>query len=255
MNNHSITINIDKDSPIPIYYQVASSIRERITNNEWEVNEKIPSENQLTEEYGISRVTLRKSLDALHAEGIIKKEQGRGVFVQKNPQPVLHDFSLPSTLSSRMQENGINITPLILSSHLSEPIPYINKILKLDDKEQLAYIKRVFIFNNKPIGLNRSWLANSKVPRITENLLIENRLSLTLANVYSLKPKSMENSIQAIIPDASDMKTLNINYLSPAMLIKSTSFLADQTPLEYSSTIWLGDRVKFNLSIANDDYL
>ncbi|MBS4208897.1 GntR family transcriptional regulator [Bacillus sp. FJAT-50079] len=253
MNNNSSKINIDKDSPIPIYYQVASSIRDRITNNEWEVNEKIPSEAQLTKEYEISRVTLRKSLDVLHSEGIIKREQGKGVFVEKNPQPMLHDFSLPSTLGNRLQESGVNVTPLIISSHISEPIPYINKILEIGEEEPLAYIKRIFIFNNKPIGLNRSWLANSKVPGITENRLIDNRLSLTLANVYHLKAKSIENSIQAIIPDASDMKTLNINYLSPATLVKSTSYLADKTPLEYSTTIWLGDRVKFNLNIKNEE--
>ncbi|MFD0714520.1 GntR family transcriptional regulator [Paenibacillus sp. GCM10027626] len=252
MNKNTLTINIDKSSPIPIYYQVASSIRDRITNHEWEVNEKIPSEAQLTEEYGISRVTLRKSLDALHAEGIIKKEQGKGVFVQKNPQPMLHDFSLPLTLSSRMQENGISVTPLVITSHISEPVPYINKILELDEKEPLAYIKRVFILNNKPIGLNNSWLSSKKVPKITENRLIDNHLSLTLANVYNLKPKSIENSIQSIIPDAADMKTLNIHYLSPATLIRSTSYLDDETPLEYSMTIWLGDRVKFNLNITND---
>ncbi|REK77732.1 GntR family transcriptional regulator [Paenibacillus paeoniae] len=246
-------INIDKDSPIPIYYQVASSMRERIANHEWKVNEKIPSEAQLTEVYGISRVTLRKSLDVLHSEGIIKKEQGKGVFVQKNPQPVLHDFSLPTTLSSRMQESGVNVTPLVISTHISKPIAYINQMLELDEDEPLAYLKRIFIYNNMPIGLNRSWLSSKKVPGITENRLIDNRLSLTLANVYNFKPVSIKNSIQSIIPDAVDMKTLNINYLSPATLVKSTSYLADKSPLEYSATIWLGDRVKFNLDIANEE--
>ncbi|QUW23047.1 GntR family transcriptional regulator [Sporosarcina sp. Marseille-Q4063] len=242
-------MNIDKNSPIPIYYQVASSIRNRISNSEWTVDEKIPSESKLTKEYDISRVTLRNALDKLHDEGIIKREQGKGVFVRKNPQPLAHDFSLPSALGRKLQENGLDVTSLVISAHVSNPISYINTILNIDEDEKLAYIKRIFIFNNKPIGLNRSWLSDAMVPGITENQLIDNRLSLTLENIYKFKPNGIENTIQAVIPNSSDMKALNMNYLMPATLVTSTSYLADKSPLEYSKTLWLGDRVKFNLNI------
>lgn len=244
--------NVDKESPIPIYYQVAGIIRDRIANGEWEINEKIPSESAFIEEYGISRVTLRKSLDVLEAEGIIKKEQGKGMFVQKNPQPILHDFSLPDTLGNRLQASGISFSPLLISSHVSEPIGPINRILQADESEPLAYIQRLFVLNDRPIGLNRSWLVNARVPGITENRLINNRLSLTLAEVYGLKPSRIENAIQSIIPDAADMKMLNIKYLTPCTQVTSTTYLSDGTPLEYSTTIWVGDLVKFNFTITRD---
>ncbi len=241
-------ISIDKDSPVPIYHQVATNIRERIMKNEWKENEKIPSEAKLTEEYDISRVTLRQALDELKREGIINKIQGKGVFVKYNPKPFVHDFSLPTALNAKLEQSGNNIIPVLLTSSMCGPISHVNECLKISEEENLVYIKRLFVFNNKPIGLNRSWLADSMVPKILDKPLIGNHLSTTLSKNYNLTPVNIENSIQSIIPNAADMKLLNVQYTVPATFLKSISYLIDQNPLEYSETIWLGDSVKFTFN-------
>lgn len=241
-------ISIDKDSPVPIYHQVATNIRERIINNEWKENEKIPSEAVLAQEYEISRVTLRQALNKLDEEGIIKRIQGKGMYVQYNPKPFVHDFSLPSAMGSKLEQSGHNLTPVLITSTICEPISHINEQLKIGENENLVYIKRLFLYNNKPIGLNRSWLAGSMVPGITEKPLINNRLSKTLSENYRLTPAYLENSLQSIIPNAADMKLLNVQYTVPATLLKSVSYLHDRTALEYSETIWLGESVKFTFN-------
>jgi DNA-binding GntR family transcriptional regulator len=245
---YSNRIFIDKDSPVPIYHQVATSIRERIMKNEWKEDEKIPSEAILTKEYDISRVTLRQALNVLDMEGIIKKIQGKGVFVKYNPKPFVHDFSLPTAMSSKLEQSGHNLNPVLLTSTRCGPISHVNELLKVSELENLVYIKRLFLFNNKPIGLNRSWLAESMVPDITEKPLLSNSLSKTLAQNYNLTPASLENSLQSIIPNAADLKLLNVQYTVPATLLKSVSYLNDRTPLEYSETIWLGESVKFTFN-------
>lgn len=80
-----MTINkIDPKSPIPRYYQLYASLRARIRDGEFQAGDALPSERQLVDDYGVSRITVVKALDILDQEGLIERQHGRGNFV-KNP--------------------------------------------------------------------------------------------------------------------------------------------------------------------------
>ena len=72
---------IDKNSPIPAYYQIKQIILEKINNSEWKVGQCIASERELSEAYGVSRMTVRQALGELVQEGILLREKGKGTFV------------------------------------------------------------------------------------------------------------------------------------------------------------------------------
>src|SRR5829696_7790201 len=70
-----------KSGPLPRYYQLKEIIRERIRSGEWATGSPIPSERELCEQYGISRMTARQSITELVNEGYLYREQGKGTFV------------------------------------------------------------------------------------------------------------------------------------------------------------------------------
>src|SRR5690349_24938010 len=70
-----------RGGPLPRYYQLKEIIRERIMAGEWEPGALIPSERELCEQYGISRMTARQSITELVNEGYLYREQGKGTFV------------------------------------------------------------------------------------------------------------------------------------------------------------------------------
>ncbi len=72
---------VDPKSPIPRYYQLYTSLRGRIREGEFQTGEALPSERQLVEDYGVSRITVVKALDILDQEGLIERQQGKGNFV------------------------------------------------------------------------------------------------------------------------------------------------------------------------------
>jgi DNA-binding LacI/PurR family transcriptional regulator len=76
-----MTHKIDPENPLPRYYQVYSSLRERINSGEFEPDTALPAERQLVKDYGVSRITIVKALDALENDGLIRREHGRGTFV------------------------------------------------------------------------------------------------------------------------------------------------------------------------------
>ena len=71
----------DSNNPLPLYYQVYNSLRERIENGEFSAGSALPPERQLGKEYNVSRITIVKALDTLVRDGLIEKQQGRGTFV------------------------------------------------------------------------------------------------------------------------------------------------------------------------------
>ncbi|MDR2404477.1 MAG: GntR family transcriptional regulator [Spirochaetaceae bacterium] len=240
---------IDKSSPIPVYHQITLILRKKILSGEWQEGIRLAREDALAEAYGVSRVTMRQALDILEKEGLISRQKRRGTFVQKVPQPVIHDFSLPSIICEKLGQRGISLNADILDLKFVPMIPAINTILKLKYEQSLAYIKRLFLYDRSPIALNESWISRELVPDIVEKGLIDNHLSLTLTKRYSLSPVHIQNTIEAVGLNMEEIRILGVSSETPFMAVTSISFLPYEVPLEYSHTLWRGDRVKFNFNM------
>lgn len=75
------SFHVDPNDPLPRYYQVFTSLRERIESGEFGDDGSLPPERQLVQEYGVSRITIVKALDLLDRRGMIDRQHGRGTFV------------------------------------------------------------------------------------------------------------------------------------------------------------------------------
>jgi GntR family transcriptional regulator len=78
------TIAIDRDSPVPLYFQLAELLENEITSGRWQPGDRIASEPELGEHYGLSRATIRQALARLEQEGLITRSKGRGTFVSSS---------------------------------------------------------------------------------------------------------------------------------------------------------------------------
>ncbi|MBN1250191.1 MAG: GntR family transcriptional regulator [Anaerolineae bacterium] len=83
---------IDPEDPLPRYYQVYASLLERLRAQEFAPGEALPSERQLVQDYGVSRITISKALDLLEREEVIERQQGRGTFVREHAAPRSDDL-------------------------------------------------------------------------------------------------------------------------------------------------------------------
>ena len=76
-----LTRKVDPTDPMPRYYQIYTILQYRIQSGEFEPGSAIPTERELGEEYGVSRITVIKALDMLEHDGHIVRQQGRGTFI------------------------------------------------------------------------------------------------------------------------------------------------------------------------------
>lgn len=80
------------DSPLPLYHKVYLLLKQKLLSGGFAADAAMPGENALAAEYGVSRLTIRRSLDALEADGLIERRQGRGTFAIANA-----DLSAPQS--------------------------------------------------------------------------------------------------------------------------------------------------------------
>src|SRR5258708_22034678 len=99
---------IYRNSPVPRYHQLKEILRERIQSGEWKAGDLIPSERELSEQYGISRMTTRQAITDLVNEGVFFREQGRGTFVshRKITQQLIRLTGFTEDISARGQQPG-----------------------------------------------------------------------------------------------------------------------------------------------------
>lgn len=100
---------IDKNSPIPVYFQLKEDIQRKITKGVWKVGQCIDSERELSQTYGVSRMTIRQALGELVQEGVLLREKGKGTFVcdPKVKQKDMMSFSEIINRSGRTLENRV----------------------------------------------------------------------------------------------------------------------------------------------------
>ena len=76
-----MSICVTKNSPTPLYYQIQKQLKQKILDGEYAPNDRLPSERELSEELRVTRVTIRRAIRALVAEGYCVKREGEGIFV------------------------------------------------------------------------------------------------------------------------------------------------------------------------------
>ena len=244
---------IDTASPVPIYHQIANDIKLLFSIERWTIGSRIPSEQALSDAYGVSRVTLRQALSELEKEGFIKKINGVGSVLSASPTPVAQTLNLPGISESRDPDNPrSNFNAKVLDLQMTGPSKPINEYLGLNDRQSLIYVRRLFLRAEKPVAINMSWLNPQMVPDLLEKGLMENSMTKTLRS-YGLKAHSISNIIEPIHCTQAEMKLLEIGYNVPILMVSSLSYIESEEPLEFSKTIWRGDRIKFKVNVNRED--
>lgn len=244
---------INRDSPIPVYYQVATDIKNRIMHKEWGENGQIASENELVSQYGVSRVTLRQALAELEKDGLIKRYRGKGAFVNENPSQFIHELKYSLVTGNYETDDEQPLEAKILElSKISEPYKTISESLQLSSDASAIYFKRLFLLDKKPIAIGKSWIPSDLVPNLEVDGLLNNSLSQTIKERYHLNVIRVNDVLETVRPTLNDRKLLESTYDTPLILIKGISYLDNGRPLEYSNTFWLGDRVRFHISFENN---
>ncbi|AZS50954.1 GntR family transcriptional regulator [Entomomonas moraniae] len=140
---------------LPLYERVRLQIQERLSKHVWDINQPIPSESELSEEYGVSVGTVRKAIERLVEDNLLVKIQGKGTFV-KQPNfsaSLMKFFRYRNTQGELIEPIGV-----LKKVEKISAIPAINGILKLAPTDSLIYLERVRLIDGAIMLSEKIWL-------------------------------------------------------------------------------------------------
>lgn len=235
-------------SPMARWGIVARDITQRIEQKEFAPGTQLPSENELAEAYGVSRITIRQALSSLAAEGFVERIQGSGTFVSETLRVIQHDLAIAEPWRDRLNNSGSKALSKQLFDEPSKPAP-VGLLSDLGvDPATISdrYFKRLQLVNDKPIGLSETWMAKKLAPGIEDSPLSHASVSETLSANFNLRASKVDSFVYAMSAIGTLAETLQCSQESPLIVVDEIASLANGQTLSCSRTFWLGKSVRFH---------
>lgn len=235
---------VERDSPIPVYVQVEQDLR-RLSRSGSSV--RIPSEIELAGLYGVSRVTVRQSLQRLAAAGLVKREHGRGTTLVPRPDVAL-DLGLFRSVTDQLREAGHRGRVKMLQRALVVPPLDVADALRLKPREKAVLLRRLVLANDVPLSVNASWFPANLVPGMQKVQLEDNSVWSYMAETYGLVVASTDNKIEVVESGVAEAESLQIDYATPLIRLSTCFYDKLGRPVEYSASLWRSAQLKFSFS-------
>lgn len=231
----------------PLYSRFEELVREQIDAGEWPRGTLIPSERELSVEFGLSRATTRKALDRLVAEGVLRKEARRGTFVAE-PKTVFEALTLRGFSAQALEAGASPASRLI---RFDRVVPSAQAAASLDiPTSQLVYlIERLRTVDGTPVALHQSYVPMHLAPELQQEDLESRSLYEVLASRYGLDVDHAQETLESSLATEYEAVVLGVQPGAPMLLLKIRLVATDGRPLEVVKVAFRGDRVTLRQEI------
>ncbi|WP_285766113.1 GntR family transcriptional regulator [Peribacillus sp. SI8-4] len=238
---------IHKNSPLPIYHQLAEAIKKEIQTRQLLPGEMIPSEREYTEKYEISRMTVRQAVTNLVNEGYLYRQRGIGTFVAH--QKIEHPLQGLTGFSEDMQSRGHEPGTRVVSLAKVEADLELSAKLEVKAGTPILELKRIRLADALPMAYETVYLSKVLSPgRVTEEMALTSIYGF-LEKTFGLKIKNGSQSIEASIAQKLEADMLGIAEGEPVLRIERISRLDNNKPFEVANSVYRADRYKLTVDM------
>ena len=240
--------HLNRNSPIPYYYQIQLHLKDAIENGEWKPNEFIPSERELSNKFNVSRITTKKAVTNLRAEGYLKIIKGKGAIVSKSKIEE-HFFYNITTTFQELKEKGYKVENKIFKFEIIHPEKTIIENLNLTSGDEVYYIERLRLINDEPYHYTKGYLPLYLYKNLNLKDLIENSIYDLVTNKYKQIISKIDKVFEASKTSFEDSKLFNTSANFPMLFFINKTFNIDNVPIEFSYNKIRGDLSKFKVVV------
>jgi GntR family transcriptional regulator len=230
---------INPRSPVPKYHQLRDILLDFI-ELEGAVNAPIPSERELSDRHGLSRMTVRQAVDSLVAEGRLYRVPGRGTFVAR---PKMELQVRLASFTEDMRTRGMQSASTTLALERVVATPHLARELEIGVGDTVVRIERLRLADDIPMAVEVVHLPERVVPNLQQNDLVNTSLYLLLAEKYGVVLTWGEQSIEAGSADAVTAGLLQIAPGGVVLRMRRHSY-SDDVRVEYAQSAYRADRYK-----------
>jgi GntR family transcriptional regulator len=234
-------------SPVPLYIQIEEELRGQIEGGDLGPLAQVPSETELADRFGVSRMTARKALDRLVGDGMLFRQPGKGTFVA--PLKMAHGASQGLSFSAAMRGQGLACRTEVLEAGLVRAPSAVARGLAVPGGSQVVFLRRLRWVEDVPSAIHLAYLPGRLSALLDADLT--GSLAELMASVGARVERS-EDRVEAIAATGEEAELLQLDPGAPLVFIRGVAFSATNEPVRYSEALYPGGRWTFTLEATRD---
>jgi GntR family transcriptional regulator len=230
--------DFQRSDTAPAYLRLRRALRQQVEDGLLGPGQSLPSERDLAEQLGLSRVTVRKALAGLVENGVLVQRQGAGTFVAER---IVKPLSKMTSFSEDLKARGLNPRSVFLERSVGEVTPDEAMALNLSPGSLVVRLHRLRYAGTEPLAVERSAIPQSilRDPDKVMDSLYE------ALEVLGCRPVRALQRLRAVNLNAAQAKLLQLPVGSAALAVERRSFLEDGRLVEFTSSWYRGDAYDF----------
>ena len=205
------------------------------------VGQAIPSERQLTQDFGVSRLTVRAALDELVRDGHLDRRHGSGTYVT---EPKIAQPLTLTSFSEEMRRRGMVPGSRTLELTLTSAGARLARRLQVSPEETLVRVKRLRLADAQPMAMEVLHIPQALVPGLTKADLENRSFYELLAERYEIVIGSGTQTIEPTVTNEEESEVLGVPLHTPAFLFERTTVSDSGRIVEFVRSIYRGDRYR-----------
>ncbi len=238
---------LSKDTPVPLYLQMKNAIEAEIREGKYGPEERLPSERELCERFGVSRMTARQALKELERDGLVFSRVGKGTFVSepKIDQQLRNLTGFSQEISTR----GARPSSKVLSAQIVPASAGMAAILRVMQGAEVVELSRLRLSNELPLCIEIAHIPHYLCPNILKNDFSHGSLYQVFERDYGQHLVRAEQTMEAGLANARELELLQMTPPASVLRIERFTYNQQDILLEYVTSAYRGDLYKFHLTL------
>jgi GntR family transcriptional regulator len=232
---------------VPLYYQLGSVLRDQILSGRYTPGDRIPTEAELSADYGVSRITVRQALSALEDEGLIRREAGRGTFVSEQRAftgAMRFEGSLDDLITM-----AVETSVQLLELRTVEATAQQAALLRVAPRTPLTRCTRLRFHQEVPLSYVVNLLPQEVGRKLNRNDWKKGSLLQALQRLgYRLK--DADQTVRAALADATLARHLQTRIGAPLLSVDRLVHSEDGQPVEHTHTYYRSDLYSLSVHLT-----
>lgn len=217
-------------------------MRDRIATDRLGPHTLLPSERELAEQHGVSRMTARQALSVLESEGVVYRRPPRGTFVAE-PRVRFHIGSF----SEEISRLGHTPAARLLWAEEQQPTPSVRAALELPEDAFVHVFHRLRTVDDVPFALETTFYSAAETPGILEQIG-DGSLWAVLRDRYGIEPTRSDAVLESVVLDDASCAHLGVRPASAGILLTRRTSDTTGRVVEYARDVYRADRAAFEVS-------
>lgn len=239
---------VDKNSFVPLYRQIADSIRLAIAKRCFKPGELLPSEREIAAALGVAKMTARQALLELKREGLVCRHRGLGTFVAF--PKFEHRLSSLVSFSEDIKSRGMTPGSRILFFGHVPSDGTVAAYLRIKEGKTVLRIHRLRLADDQPVGIHDAYLPGH-IP-ISRDELEERESLYALLEEKGFQLVEAEETIEAVPANSMQAELLGLSVGDPLLKVVRIVFSNDRRPIEYVTAVYRSDLYRYSTRLRRE---